>query len=479
MKMSKMLMIAAILMVADRPALAEQGWADSPDFTVNAVPEPVAAALFVLGIRFAPIGYSLFVMRRRAKREMGKQHLGVLGLVMLGCLVAAQTSMASPPVVTNVTAQQQAWPSFMVDIHYDVFDADGRTQTVVAAISTNSGAQYNILSTNLTGDIGYPVLTGVQKHIVWDAGVDLPGFTSDTVRVRVTADDGLALTGMVLIPAGSFTMGNCMDPSEGYSSELPVHTVMVSAFYMDRCAVSYTVWTNVYTWATGHGYAFDHAGSGKAPNHPVQTVSWYDCVKWCNARSEKEGRTPCYYTNAAQTLVYRGGQANLSNDWVNWSANGYRLPTEAEWEKAARGGTPGHRFPWSDTDTIQHARANYYSFASYTYDTSPTRGFHPTFNDGVYPYTSPVGYFAPNGYGVYDMAGNVWQWTWDWYDGAWYNNAGATQSDTRGPTSSSAYRVLRGGGWSGNADYSRCADRGYNLPVLSNSGVGFRCVRGL
>ena len=87
MKMSKMLMIAAILMVADRPALAEQGWADSPDFTVNAVPEPVAAALFVLGIRFAPIGYSLFVMRRRAKREMGKRHLGVLGLVMLGSLV--------------------------------------------------------------------------------------------------------------------------------------------------------------------------------------------------------------------------------------------------------------------------------------------------------------------------------------------------------------------------------------------------------
>jgi len=205
---------------------------------------------------------------------------------------------------------------------------------------------------------------------------------------------------MVLIPAGAFNMGNCMDTGEGYSEELPVHNVNISGFLMDKYEVSKAQWDGVYTWAVSHGYSFDNPGDGKAASHPVQTVNWYDCAKWCNARSEKKGLAPCYYTTAARKFVYRSGQLDLSSECVDWSAKGYRLPTEAEWEKAARGGTPGHRFPWSDANTIQHARANYYSDASYTYDTSPTRGYHPTFNDGVYPYTSPVGYFAPNGYGL-------------------------------------------------------------------------------
>ncbi len=99
---------------------------------------------------------------------------------------------------------------------------------------------------------------------------------------------------MAFIPAGSFTMGNCMNTNEGYPNELPLRAVYVSAFYMDRYLVTKALWDEVYQWAISNGYAFDYAGAGKATNHPVQGINWYDCVKWCNARSEKEGRVPAY-----------------------------------------------------------------------------------------------------------------------------------------------------------------------------------------
>jgi formylglycine-generating enzyme required for sulfatase activity len=203
-----------------------------------------------------------------------------------------------------------------------------------------------------------------------------------------------------------------------------------------------------------------------AANHPVQAIDWYDCVKWCNARSEMEGRTPAYYTTAAQTAVYRTGDLNLSNACVNWNG-GYRLPTEAEWEKGARGGLSGQRFPWGAT--ISESQANYYSTNTYFYDLSDT-GFNPIFDTGGIC-TSPVGYFAPNGYGLYDVAGNVSQWCWDWY-GTYPGG-----SDPRGATTGSG-RVARGGSWwDHGAVYDRTANR-FDLNPYGTTwyGVGVRCV---
>jgi formylglycine-generating enzyme required for sulfatase activity len=317
-----------------------------------------------------------------------------------------------------------------------------------------------LISWNTIAAAAYALEAKTNLAAPWAGYCDLVA-TNDSLSLLVPVEPGARFfrvvelasspQGMVLVPAGPFEMGNCMDPSEGFSDELPVHTVFVSAFCMDQYEVTKSLWDEVYAWAITHRYSFDNSGLGKAANHPVQTVNWYDVVKWCNARSEKEGRVPAYYTSAAQTAVYRTGQVNVQNDWVNWNA-GYRLPTEAEWEKAARGGVAGRRFPWADADTITHERANYKSHSGYSYDISPTRGYHPSFQSGAEPYTSPVGSFAPNGYGLYDMAGNVFEWCWDWCGS--YSSSSAT--DPRGPVSGTN-RVFRSACWGSCPEYCRSA----------------------
>ncbi|MCK4565120.1 MAG: formylglycine-generating enzyme family protein [Verrucomicrobia bacterium] len=217
---------------------------------------------------------------------------------------------------------------------------------------------------------------------------------------------------------------------------------------MDATEVTKAKWDEAHSWAVANGYSFSNAGSGKASNHPVHTVNWYDCVKWCNARSEMEGRTPCYTVGGN---TYKTGDSSPDCDF---DANGYRLPTIVEWEYAARGGLQSKRFPWGDT--ITHSEANYYSSTSYSYDVSSPRGYHPSYDEGTTPYTSPAGSFSSNGYGLYDMSGNVWEWC---------------------NTPSGSDRDVRGGGWSGYAFYARCGHEGWRSPDSEYYSLGFRAVR--
>lgn len=269
-------------------------------------------------------------------------------------------------------------------------------------------------------------------------------------------------SGFVLIPEGSFQMGDALDGI----SDAPVRTVNVSAFIMAKTEVTKAEWDEVRSWGISRGYTDLPVGGGKAANHPVQDVTWSDVVKWCNARSEKDGLSPVYMANGA---VQRTGTPDPT---PNWTANGYRLPTEAEWEKAARGGLNGKRFSWGDT--ISHSHANYDSYSVYDYDVSPTRGYHPVYLTGDYPYTSPVGSFAPNGYGLYDMTGNVWEWCWDSYE----SYAAGAQTDPKGATAAGV-RVYRGGSCSTDALSCGVAIRRWYVPSLWYYYFGFRPARGL
>lgn len=261
----------------------------------------------------------------------------------------------------------------------------------------------------------------------------------------------LAPPGMVLVPGG---VKSGTDPDFG------AYTLVVNAFSMDRHEVTRALWTEVVFWSFLRFYVFESEGFGKGLDHPVQGISWYDVVKWCNARSERDGRTPVYYTDAALTQVYRSGQ--MLEPFVNASANGYRLPTDQEWEYAARGTVANRRFP--SGDVLNHGSANYYSYwngdAPFdVYDQAAVAGYHPDYNDGGLPYTSPVGSLVANGYGLYDLAGNVWEWCHAWYPGY-----------------AGTHRVIRGGAWSSLAQYCRVGLRVPMTPDSTENAIGFRTV---
>jgi formylglycine-generating enzyme required for sulfatase activity len=341
--------------------------------------------------------------------------------------------LLAAPTVSNVTFAQRMDGSKLVDVFYDLADTvAGATSSIALAVSSDNGATYAVPVISVTGDVGAGIAPGTGKQIVWNAAADFAISGASNVKVRVAGLlDGAGGT-FAPIPAGTYQIGNLIGDSD--ITNAPVTSVTLSGYDLSVNHTTKAQWDAVRDWASSGVYTDLGAGAGEGADHPVHTVSWYDVVKWANAASEKEGLTPCYKVAGA---VYRTGRSN--SVVCDWSANGYRLPTEAEWEVAARGGLTGKRFPWGDT--ISHSQANYSSRLNYSYDVSPTQGRHPTYSVGSLINTSPVGSFAANGYGLKDMAGNVSQWCWDWYD---FSGTYVGGSDPRGPSVGSG-RVVRGG----------------------------------
>jgi len=231
--------------------------------------------------------------------------------------------------------------------------------------------------------------------------------------------------GMALIPAGEFLMGDAL--TEGWPDEFPVHEVYLDGFYMDIYEVTNAQYQE-FMDATGHPAparlnpaklpAPQDPAKFEAPDHPVLGVSWFD--------------------------------ARAYAEWV-----GKRLPTEAEWEKAARGGLIGKRYAWGDS--MSRNDANYIG----------------TGGSDIWEETSPVGSLAPNGYGLYDMAGNIHEWCADWYDSGYYGISPGM--NPQGPNSGS-FRVLRGGNWYCPPVSLRVARRYSFEPTGKPINVGFRCA---
>jgi formylglycine-generating enzyme required for sulfatase activity len=357
------------------------------------------------------------------------------------------------------------------------FRITGPAATTITAFNPDG----TLIWSNSQPGATYTVQTAVSLPVGtnWVDYVQIP--TTNDVNTNLIVDFNPP-AGMRLIPAGVFTIGDTLD---GEASALPTN-VTVSAFYMDVNLVTYSQWLSVYFWATNQGYTFTAPAIPTTTNRPVDSVNWFDCVKWCNARSQLAGLTPVYYTDTNFTQVYTNGNfGDYGNQlYPNWAANGYRLPTEAEWEKAARGGLSKLRFPWGDT--IDWSHANYYSYwdggvPEFSYDLAPYQGPNPAFTNQPPPYISPVGSFPSNGYGLYDMAGDVPEWCWDWFSPPPYETdspyLGGTDPRGGGSDMTENARILRGGAYAYPANNAACAARSSATPDNSAFLSGLRCVR--
>ena len=262
---------------------------------------------------------------------------------------------------------------------------------------------------------------------------------------------------MVKVEGGTFTMGAIREQiPEALEDEEPTHKVTLSSFMIGKYEVTQELW---------EGVMGSNPSIFKGSKQPVQLVKWYEVIEFCNILSERQGLTPAYTINKNE----KDPSNNSQYDEVKWmvtcdfNANGYRLPTEAEWEYAARGGIKsfgyvGVEIKYSGSNSLDEV--GWYGAENKTGNRESTDK------------TSEVGKKQPNELGLYDMSGNVWEWCWDWYG----EYTSSSQTDPKGPNSGS-FRVMRGGSWLNDAENCRVAFRDSHPPSYRKSDIGFRLVR--
>lgn len=297
---------------------------------------------------------------------------------------------------------------------------------------------------NLQETENMEVQNKTDENVVSASGTEKNAEITDTVAA---SPEIFVRQNFVLITGGTFNMGSPY--TEAWRSEDEVrHTVTVSDFYMSI----YEVTQAEYAEVTGN-----NPSSFSGDDLPVEMVSWMDAVRYCNARSEKEGLMPAY-TIEGQTVTW------------NRAANGYRLPTEAEWEYACRAGT---ETPFNTETSISAEEANYYGHYPYEIEDNYFSQGNLSTKPGEYRQTTvTVDSFSPNSWGLYNMHGNVGEWVWDYYG----DYSTSEQGDPTG-AETGTLRVYRGGGWNDFAKNMRSAYRAAMAEDKGSFNIGIRLVR--
>ncbi|MCL2264970.1 MAG: formylglycine-generating enzyme family protein [Treponema sp.] len=333
--------------------------------------------------------------------------------------------------------KNQCLIGLIILIGVSVIDCDnGNTPLHIHTYSTTWTSNAALHWKECTG-AGCDAKTGTANHAPVNGVCTTCGYDNTPVNME-----------MVTIPAGTFTKGTV---SGGYDDERPVRQVTLSAFKMGKYEVTQEQYQEVMGINPSYFYSNPAAGEVQR-KRPVEYVTWFDAIEFCNKLSTKEGLTPVYtITGRTPATGYPITSATVT---TNWSNNGYRLPTEAQWEYACRAGSTTD---WYFGNTV----AELINYAWY--------------NVNANSMTHQVGKKTANAWGLYDMHGNVWEWCWDWYGSSYYGESGNT-NNPMGP-SSGTYRVDRGGGWVASAEGTRSAYRGYGTPGDGFNLIGFRVVR--